>query len=67
MAEYPMCVRHIWLTERTRSVDSRKDRWHPSPQLIRVLWPLGETIRMDGDESAVDTVKIFTQAVIVLM
>ncbi len=48
-----------------RSVDSRKARWHPSPQLMRVLCPLGETMSMDGLESIVDVVSILTDAVII--
>ena len=44
-------------------MDSRKERWHPSPQLTRVLWPLGETMIMEGDMSTEDVLKIFTEAV----
>jgi len=46
--------------------DSRKERWHPSPQLMRVLDPLGETIRREGLESREVVVRIRMEAVMVV-
>ena len=45
--------------------DSRNDRWHPSPQLMRVLEPSASEMRRDGDESRVDVVRIRMDVVIV--
>ena len=44
--------------------DSRNDRWHPSPQLMRVLDPSASDMRRDGEESRVDVVRIRMEVVI---
>ena len=45
--------------------DSRNERWHPSPQLMRVLEPSASEMRSDGDESRVDVVRIRMDVIIV--
>ena len=47
--------------------DSRNDRWHPSPQLMRVLEPSASDMRRDGDESRVDVVRIRMEVVIEIL
>lgn len=71
-----MCVKQTRLTELTRRAptpalqlepDSRKDRWHPSPQLMRVLEPSGDIMRREGLESREAVVRMRIEAVIAVV
>jgi len=53
------------MPELLADADSRKDRWHPSPQLTKVLEPFGDTRSSDGLESSDVTVNIRIEAVMV--
>lgn len=47
--------------------DSKNDRWHPSPQFMIVLDPLGETMRREGLESREAVVRMRMEDVMVVI
>lgn len=49
-----------------KDADSRKERWHPSPQFINVLDPSGDIISREGLESIEAVVRIRMEAVMMV-
>jgi hypothetical protein len=65
-------VRQTRETERTlrdpdgEDEDSRKERWHPSPQFTRILDPSGDVRMTAGYESRVAEVRMRSDVVMVV-